>query len=243
MFHWKVEQDGYYLALTGASTFIVYVGIFPLLQKLYTRVYDTKKTPKVDTLTDDHPAYSADDNSSSTTSAEATTKQATGNDLTFFIFGSAVYAVAYLLVPLFETEAALYLCKGTSHYSGRFEVHCFSIDVLFLLSARLTLFFLSFLSLVACALRALASVALPSFTSLLTSYIPTHQTGKALGGVAVVDTMVMSLSALIYGWVFSKTSNSMTSAVFLLSSVCTCFSVLAGLIVWIMFKRAEIRQL
>ncbi|OAQ34785.1 MFS general substrate transporter [Linnemannia elongata AG-77] len=203
-FRWKVKEDGYYLALNGASTFIVYVGIFPLLQKLYARVYDTKKASKVDTLTDDHPAYSADNNSSSTAPAKATTKRATGNDLTFFIFGSAVYAVAYLLVPLFETEAALYL---------------------------------------SCALRALASVALPSFTSLLTSHIPTHQTGKALGGVAVVDTMVMSLSALLYGWVFSKTSNSMPSAVFLLSSVCTCLSVFAGLIVWVMFKRAERRQL
>ncbi|KAF9146752.1 hypothetical protein BGX30_009534 [Mortierella sp. GBA39] len=176
VFRWEVEQDGYYLALNGASTFIVYVGIFPLLQKLYARVYDAKKASKAGTLTDDHPAYSADDNSSSTATAKATTTPDTGNDLAFFIFGSAVYAVAYLIVPIFKTEAALYLCK-------------------------------------------------------------------ALGGVAVVDTMVMSLSALLYGWVFSKTSNSMPPAVFLLSSVCTCLSTLAGLIVWIMFKRAERRQL
>ncbi|KAK3815939.1 MAG: major facilitator superfamily domain-containing protein [Linnemannia elongata] len=204
VFHWRVEEDGYYLALTGASTFIVYVGIFPLLQKLYARVYDTRNGFKADVLTDDHPAYSADDNTGSTAPAKATATPVTGNDLAFFIFGSALYAFAYLLVPLFETEAVLYL---------------------------------------SCALRALASVALPSFTSLITAYIPTHQTGKALGGVAVVDTMVMSFSALLYGWVFLKTSNSMTSAVFLLSSVCTCLSVLAGLIVWIMFKRAERRLL
>ncbi|KAG9069347.1 hypothetical protein KI688_010247 [Linnemannia hyalina] len=123
VFRWEVEQDGYYLALNGASTFIVYVGIFPLLQKLYARVYDAKKASKAGTLTDDHPAYSADDNSSSTASAKVTTNPATGNDLAFFIFGSAVYAVAYLLVPIFKTEAALYLCKGTSHYPDRFQVH------------------------------------------------------------------------------------------------------------------------
>lgn len=100
-----------------------------------------------------------------------------------------------------------------------------------------------FLFLLACGVRALGSVGLPSFTSLLTSFVPTHQTGKVLGGVAVVDTMAMSLSALIYGWVFSKTSATMPSAVFLMSAVCTCLSVLAGMVVWIMFKRAEKRQL
>ncbi|KAF8946061.1 hypothetical protein BGZ47_001386 [Haplosporangium gracile] len=177
VFQWSDTEDGYYFALSGASTFIVYVGIFPLLQELYTRVYDVKEASKADTFAYDPSAYSSGDNSSSAVPARVTSKPAaTGNDLTFFIFGSTVYAISYALVPLFKTEAALYL-------------------------------------------------------------------GQALGGVAAMDMMVMSLSALLYGYVFSKTSDSMPSAVFLLSSVCTCLSVLAGLIVWIMFKHAEKRQL
>ncbi|KAF9154702.1 hypothetical protein BG015_000157 [Linnemannia schmuckeri] len=115
VFHWKDTEDGYYLALSGASTFIVYVGIFPLLQKLYAKVYGAKEASKVDTFAYDPSTYSSGDNSSSTVPARVTSKPATGNDLTFFIFGSAVYAFAYALVPLFETEAALYLGKEPFH--------------------------------------------------------------------------------------------------------------------------------
>jgi hypothetical protein len=96
-------MDGYYFAFSGASTFSVYVAIFPILQKLYKRVYDAKEAPKVD-------------NSNSPTSTEVTNKNAAWNDLTFFIFGSVVYVIAYLLVHLFESNAALFLCKDSFHF-------------------------------------------------------------------------------------------------------------------------------
>ncbi|KAI1306697.1 hypothetical protein EDD11_004700 [Mortierella claussenii] len=40
---------------------------------------------------------------------------------------------------------------------------------------------------VAGGVQALGSVGSPSFTSLLTSYVPVYQTGKALGGICVLD--------------------------------------------------------
>lgn len=109
-------MDGYYYAFNGASTFIVYVCIFPILQKLYKRVYDAKDASKVDAF-DVRAAseHSSGDNFSSATHTEVTSKNAIWNDLTFFIFGSVVYIIAYLIVPLYETEAALFLGKESFH--------------------------------------------------------------------------------------------------------------------------------
>ncbi|KAF9122528.1 hypothetical protein BGW39_009693 [Mortierella sp. 14UC] len=205
MFNWSGVEDGYYLGLSGASTFVVYLVVFPLLHKLYKKFYGTKvvaaqHTERSEGLLEEHQQQGEPD---STTPLVVKCRPSVWGDLFFFIFGSAVYVVAYFTVALFGTQSSLF---------------------------------------VACILRALASISLPSFTSLLTSFVPIHQTGKALGGVSVVDTLVMTLSSFLYGWVLSKTSATMPSAVFVLSGASTCLTVLAGLIVWATFKRAEKRS-
>ncbi|KAG0376967.1 hypothetical protein BGX24_006949 [Mortierella sp. AD032] len=204
VYRWDGEMDGYYYALSGASTFVVYLAIFPLLHKLFKTVYASKVVAESteqneDLLEDQHQQSDAD----ATTPSVAKSRQSVWVDLNFFIFGSGLYAVSYFIIALIPTQASMFL---------------------------------------ACIIRALAAISLPSFTSLLTSFVPTHQTGKALGGVSVVDTLVMTLSSFLYGWILSKTSATVPSAVFLLSGICTCLGVLAGLVVWVTFKRAERRK-
>lgn len=87
--------------------------------------------------------------------------------------------------------------------------------------------------------RALASVSAPSFTSLLTSHVPIHQTGTALGGVCVMDTIIMSVSSLLFGWVFSKTATTMPSAIFLVSGSMAFIAVLIALYIWASYRRAK----
>ncbi|KAG0271140.1 hypothetical protein BGZ95_001101 [Linnemannia exigua] len=164
VYHWDGEMDGYYFGLSGAFSIIVYVVIFPLLHKLFMTVYASKvvaaeNTERSEDLLEDQHQQS---DANATTPSEVKTRQSVWGDLTFFIFGSGLYAVAYFIVALIPTQASMFL-------------------------------------------------------------------GKALGGVSVVDTMVMTLSSFLYGWILSKTSATMPSAVFLLSGVCTCLGVLAGM--------------
>ncbi|KAF9020084.1 hypothetical protein BGZ52_002847 [Haplosporangium bisporale] len=79
----------------------------------------------------------------------------------------------------------------------------------------------------------------PSFTSLLTSHVPIHQTGTALGGVCVMDTIIMSVSSLLFGWVFSKTATTMPSAIFLVSGSMAFIAVLIALYIWASYRRAK----
>ncbi|KAF9908309.1 hypothetical protein EC991_009953 [Linnemannia zychae] len=201
VFGWTGVEDGYYLGLSGAATFVVYLVIFPLLHRFYKELYGTKVVAIENTEQDEYLERQQGE-ADSAAPLVVESRPSLWGDLFFYIFGSVVYVIAYFTVALFRTQSSL---------------------------------------VVACILRALASIAVPSFTSLLTSFVPTHQTGKALGGVSVMDTLVMTLSSFLYGWVLAKTSATMPSAVFIMSGACACLSVLVGLIVWVTFKRAEKR--
>ncbi|KAG0363078.1 hypothetical protein BGZ54_008357 [Gamsiella multidivaricata] len=207
-----------------AASFIVYVGIFPVLKKMY-KILIEKESPEVVHTSIYSPPYVGHNEISqlpdvgmsnidvetledilhppSSNADAAARSRSVQNDLSFFIFGSTMYLIGHAIVPLVETEAAV---------------------------------------LVACCIRALASVALPSFMSLFTSYVPVHQTGKALGGICLLDTITMTVSSLLYGWVFSKSSVAMPSAVFLVSAAFASLSLLAGLIIWSTYKRKEARN-
>ncbi|KAI8597563.1 major facilitator superfamily domain-containing protein [Dissophora ornata] len=224
VFHWTAIEDDFYYSLSGAASFIVYVAIFPGLQKLYKIVVEKKSAKEAAVSVVRNPSLLAESseigqlsdvgisNAESQTIEEAlhssgtdaaTRNKTVWNDLTFFMFGGILYIAGYLIVGILETEAS------------------FLIEV---------------------CIRGLASVSLPSFMSLITSYFPVHQTGKALGGLCVLNTIVMTVSSLIYGWAFSKTSGTMPSAVFLISGAFASISVLAGLSVWNTYKREEARK-
>ncbi|KAF9929958.1 hypothetical protein FBU30_001048 [Linnemannia zychae] len=208
VFGWGNTEDGYYYGTQGAFTFVVYLGIFPALQKLY-KIFRRDKA----TTTSDHDNQmnqnerlcdeEGNNRSPSTTSTSEANRLSLWSDLTFFILGSIMYTIGYMIVPLSNSQATMFI---------------------------------------SCALRALGSIALPSFTSLLTSFVPTHQTGRALGGIAAIDVLVLAISSFLFGWIFSKTSAVMPAAVYLVCSLSTGLTVLAGLVLWVSFKRAEKRR-
>ncbi|KAG0082718.1 hypothetical protein BGZ92_011459 [Podila epicladia] len=181
------NEIGQYFTFAGASSFVVYVMIFPMLQAIYKRVFNTSSTSEAQSVHEDEVLREK-------------RKQGAVTDLAFFVFGSFVYTVGYLIVPRFEVEPALF---------------------------------------VSCFVRALGSVALPSFTSLLTSHVPVHQTGTALGGVCVMDTIILSVSSFLFGWIFSKTATTMPSAIFLVSGSMSFIAVLLALIIWASYRRAK----
>ncbi|KFH65346.1 hypothetical protein MVEG_08824 [Podila verticillata NRRL 6337] len=76
------------------------------------------------------------------------------------------------------------------------------------------------------SIHTLASVGYPSFISMLTSYVPVHQTGMALGGISVLEAITNALSSLLYGWIFAQTSASMPSAIYVTSTVLSLAAVL-----------------
>ncbi|KAF8927189.1 hypothetical protein BGZ58_010573 [Dissophora ornata] len=202
-------EDDFYYSLSGAASFIVYVAIFPGLQKLYKIVVEKKSAKEAAVSVVRNPSLLAESseigqlsdvgisNAESQTIEEAlhssgtdaaTRNKTVWNDLTFFMFGGILYIAGYLIVGILETEASFLI--------GKFE-----------------------------------------------GYTNTNaNTGKALGGLCVLNTIVMTVSSLIYGWAFSKTSGTMPSAVFLISGAFASISVLAGLSVWNTYKREEARK-
>ncbi|KAF9952205.1 hypothetical protein BGZ72_006449 [Mortierella alpina] len=210
VFKWTTEQGSNYVAFNGAATFVVYVALFPVLQKLYSIFVEKDLKGKgAESLSHSEHSESGLENTESQTGAGEsqpksldTAKQdrAVQKDLFFFLFGIGVYIISYLLMHLFQTEPSFYFTTFT---------------------------------------RALASVAAPSFLSLFTSYVPAHQTGTVLGGISVLDAIHTAISSLLYSTIFSKTSSTVPSAIFLLSSVMSLISFFGGLIVLFTYKRAR----
>ncbi|KAF9186723.1 hypothetical protein BGZ49_004157 [Haplosporangium sp. Z 27] len=204
-FHWTALEDNLYYSVQGAASFVVYIVIFPGLQKLYKRFIE-KSNPRTTTP----PSFSDldfetnDESLHPTKLTDAEIRQKTvWNDLSFFIFGSFAYLIGYLIVPFFGTVPSLFI---------------------------------------SCFVRSLASVCLPSFYSLITSFVPIHQMGKALGGICVIDTIIMSMSSLLYGWVFAQTSSTIPSAFFFVSSAFSLLTILFGFSIWKAFKRVDAKK-
>ncbi|GJJ72265.1 hypothetical protein EMPS_04622 [Entomortierella parvispora] len=164
VFHWTTYEDGFYFAFIGCSSFVVYVVIFPGLQKLKAHHFKEKdvkinnaeaaplppapvdQITGLDLGTAESQYLSEQTASDESTAAEMTKDSATErlasvrNDLSFVIFGAVAYCLAYLIVPVFKTEFILF---------------------------------------VASFVRALGSVAIPSFASMVTTIVRPDQIGKA----------------------------------------------------------------
>ncbi|KAF9584580.1 hypothetical protein BGW38_005951 [Lunasporangiospora selenospora] len=195
VYGWTAFEDQIYVAIFGATSFIVYIAIFPALQKVYKVVVNKRSTAAA-------KASTSHGNDSSEGREEAKRHAGAQIDIFFLIFGGVFYIASYVIVPIFESGGVMYISA---------------------------------------ALRALGSVAIASFTSLLTSFIPGHQVGRVLGGVCILDTILMTLSSLVYGWVFAKTSITAPAAIYWLSTASSVVSVIAALAVWVIYKRAEKR--
>ncbi|KAF9108843.1 hypothetical protein BGX27_008194 [Mortierella sp. AM989] len=212
VFKWNALEDDIYFISQGAATFIVYVGIFPSLQMLY-RKYIEKQSPEAGEISAGIPLSPSE------------------VDASDFESGSIEEAARSSQLTNTETRK-----KTTWNDLSFFIFGC----IVYLISHLLISFIKTeAMFFISGGARALASVSLPAFYSLITSYIPTHQTGKALGGICILDTIIMSISSLLYGWIFSATSSTIPSAVFLVSSAFTVVSVSASLTIWRDYKRVE----
>ncbi|KAG0324202.1 hypothetical protein BGZ99_002082 [Dissophora globulifera] len=223
---WTTLEDGIYFTVFGVAIFLVYVAIFPAMQFIYDYFTKDRKVaggssigngalPKhslsntttdlrectpllLETVTDDVVAH--DYGESGSQHKEVDDTKSFRKDIWFFIFGTALYALGYAIVAVFNTEMILYIAGG---------VH------------------------------ALGSVAIPSFTSLLTACVPPQQTGKALGGVSVLNAIIATVSSLVYGWIFAKSSQRMPSLVFAFSSVFCLCSCAVTITLWLTSRRAR----
>ena len=89
----------------------MYLFIFPGLQRLY-KAFVAKEVPKVNAaIPERSPHPNGSGSGLEDFPDQAKSNLSVWNDLTFIIFGSVVYAIAYFIVPLFESEVTLFLCE------------------------------------------------------------------------------------------------------------------------------------
>lgn len=76
---------------------MVYVLIFPILQAIYKRVFYKGSAQEA------HPDEEQ--------SLREKRRQGAATDLAFFVFGCFIYVVGYLIVPRFEVEPTIFVCR------------------------------------------------------------------------------------------------------------------------------------
>ncbi|KAK3829284.1 MAG: major facilitator superfamily domain-containing protein [Benniella sp.] len=97
--------------------------------------------------------------------------------------------------------------------------------------------------LVSACIQELGNVVGPAYLAFMTSHVPSHQTGKALGGMAGLNAIFTSVGTLLGAKIFSKTSTTAPSTVF---NVAASISFLAFLItfgVWGSYRRRRVTAL
>ncbi|KAG0300825.1 hypothetical protein BGZ98_008835 [Dissophora globulifera] len=134
---WTTLEDGIYFTVFGVAIFLVYVAIFPAMQFIYDYFTKDRKVagrssigngalPKhslsnatadlrectpllLETVTDDAVAY--DYGESGSQHKEVDDTKSFRKDIWFFIFGTALYALGYAIVAVFNTAMILYIGK------------------------------------------------------------------------------------------------------------------------------------
>ncbi|KAG0229882.1 hypothetical protein BGX31_006049 [Mortierella sp. GBA43] len=118
-------EDGVYYSFTGICSFIVYIAVFPGLQKLY-RMFIGRKNSEKNTAASLITSQTIDENldhidsriteeelhshtESSATTFSSTEKEAVSMDLGFMLMGSILNMIAFLIVPLFEREETVFV--------------------------------------------------------------------------------------------------------------------------------------
>lgn len=74
--------------------------IFPVLQAIYRRVFNKRSSSEAHAVHEDEVLREK-------------RKQGAATDLAFLVFGCFFYTAGYLIVPRFEVEPALFVCRCT----------------------------------------------------------------------------------------------------------------------------------
>ncbi|KAF9084192.1 hypothetical protein BGX23_010747 [Mortierella sp. AD031] len=212
VYDWTSIEDGYYFILFGVSTFVVYLVIFPGMQYIYN--YFSKSTTNSIMLP-------SDKNRENEQVAAAMLHEVSSN--------TGVHIAVEAVPPTISSEQ-----DGTVG-GAKEQGASIKKDLSFMVFGAV----LNTLS--SCGMGALASVGLTSFTSLMTTYVPSHQTGKALGGICILDVMLSAVASLLYGWIFAKTSGTVPSAVYIVSMGLWIASIGVTMVILAMYRRRGMR--
>ncbi|KAI8355899.1 major facilitator superfamily domain-containing protein [Mortierella sp. GBAus27b] len=214
VFQWTTFEDGIYYSFTGMISLVVCAVIFPGLQKLCRMFIDRK-------------------NSENNTPVSFSTSQTIDENLDH--------------VDSRITEEELHShTESSATTASSTEKDAVSMDLGFMVMGSISgmisylivpLFEREETMFVATCFQSLSTVASISHTAIITFYVPDNQIGTALGGYSVLQAMASSSSDLLYGWIFSKTSATVPSAVYSVSAIIALISVLATILGWYIHKR------
>ncbi|KAG9070200.1 hypothetical protein KI688_009532 [Linnemannia hyalina] len=220
VYRWGTSENGTYIIVFGLSTLVVYLVIFPGLQyayKYFIKTTDSIQPPvkennmdiedvsamlhhvsantgvhiaDIAIVTAIEPAYEPVDRAKQDASIK--------RDLSFFVLGGVLFAVGFVIVPMFDTDIIL---------------------------------------LISCVIHSLASIGLTAFTSLMTAYVPSYQTGKALGGIAILDAILQASAALLYASIFAATAGTVPSTVYFVSTGMWVVSIVVTMMILEGYRR------
>ncbi|KAG0377704.1 hypothetical protein BGX24_005592 [Mortierella sp. AD032] len=238
VFNWNPEIDGYYFTFYGASTFVVYVAIFPALQYAYDSFTQQKESATISTA-------------ATTTATKGSINLPTGKDgdmingeYSIITGGSAaagdddsaeVLLGAGVLVDGGVTKKDASIKKDLAIFVSGGVLMAVGFAIVPIFETGSILF-------IACAIHSLASIGQTAFTSLMTAYVPSHQTGMALGGVCILDTLLQATAALLYGLIFGHTSATVPSAVYIVSTGMWMMSLAVTAVILSEYRRRWAQQ-
>ncbi|KAF9548996.1 hypothetical protein EC957_004988 [Mortierella hygrophila] len=220
VYRWGTSENGTYIIVFGLSTLVVYLVVFPGLQyayKYFIKTTDSIQLPIKDNNMDIEDVSAILQHVSANTGVHiadiaivtaiepahvpvdrATQDDSIKRDLSFFVLGGVLFAVGFVIVPIFDTDIIL---------------------------------------LISCVIHSLASIGLTAFTSLMTAYVPSYQTGKALGGIAILDAILQASAALLYASIFAATAGTVPSTVYFVSAGMWVVSVVVTMVILEGYRR------
>ncbi|KAG0252986.1 hypothetical protein BG011_006615 [Mortierella polycephala] len=214
VYHWTAYEDGMYYSFRGLCNFVVFLGIFPLLQYLYKRMvvkvgkdqYQEYSQNQEETETllqgvqDDERPTKLMDMAASAPALDMI--ESIKMNISFVFCGLALNTISYIIVPLFMSVPVLYVAE---------------------------------------ALNAIAMTGELASTSFLTTIIPSHRTGMALGAVSVSDSVAVTVSGLVYGRIFASTSATIPWLYYFVSAGLSFTAALVFSVVWASYHHVRRR--
>ncbi|KAF9135118.1 hypothetical protein BGX30_011658 [Mortierella sp. GBA39] len=200
VYRWGTSENGTYIIVFGLSTLVVYLVIFPGLQyayKYFIKTTDSIQLPVKDNNMDIEDVSAMLHHVSANTGVHiadiaivtaiepahepvdrAKQDASIKRDLSFFVLGGVLFAVGFVIVPMFDTDIIL-----------------------------------------------------------LISYVPSYQTGKALGGIAILDAILQASAALLYASIFAATAGTVPSTVYFVSAGMWVVSIVVTMVILEGYRR------
>ncbi|KAI8355897.1 major facilitator superfamily domain-containing protein [Mortierella sp. GBAus27b] len=203
VFKWTSYEDGLLFTFSGFSSFAAFLGVFPLLQYVYKRCVIKDPNSRRDGYIRVEQAG-----------------QQRGTTLESFSLEEEQSAPA----PGTQTQdmdTITTLKMDATFYFGCTILYGVSYLIVPLFKSVPVIY-------VAEGLLQIASISSSASTSMLTTVVPSSQTGKALGASSVSLSLASTAAALIYGMIFAWTSTTMPWLYYYVSAGVSLLAAFAG---------------